>query len=106
MVESDALLNLGVKTDRKYFRPSKLIHYLGAGRPLLGISSAGAGANFVDQSGGFVASPRDPEGIAAMLRNVCEAHSAGTLESHCPPARLRTSLPWQGRRNLPGLRPK
>ncbi len=88
MVESDVLVNLDVITSAKYFRPSKLIHYLGSGRPMIGVSSAGAGSNLVEQSGGFVASPKEPEQIAQVLHQVCELHTAGRLESHCPPPEL------------------
>jgi glycosyltransferase involved in cell wall biosynthesis len=88
MVESDVLINLDVITSAKYFRPSKLIHYLGAGRPMIGVSSDGAGSHLVERSGGFVASPKEPEEIAQVLRQVCELHAAGRLASHGPPAEL------------------
>lgn len=88
MVESDVLVNLDVITSARYFRPSKLIHYLGSGRPIIGVSSAGAGSNLVEQSGGFVASPKEPEQIAHILQEVCQLHLAGRLESHCPPPEL------------------
>jgi hypothetical protein len=88
MVDSDVLINLDVITSAKYFRPSKLIHYLGSGRPMIGVSSAGAGSHLVERSGGFVASPKEPEQIAQVLHQVCEAHAAGRLESHGPSQEL------------------
>lgn len=50
------------------FMPSKLADYIGARRPVLAITPAGAAANIVRQIDGQVADPQEPESIVEALK--------------------------------------
>ena len=69
MASADALLLIDAPTKFNVFFPSKLADYIGAGRPILGISPPGTSARIITQSGGWVADPRYPEEVEAMLVN-------------------------------------
>ena len=61
----DAPLN---GTDKSVFLPSKLIEYIGAGRPTIGITPPGTAANLIRELGGWVADPRDISQLTNVLR--------------------------------------
>lgn len=67
MRSSAALLVIDAPFDESVFLPSKLIDYLGAGRPILAISPPGASAKLVERMGGFVANPNDVNDIVTKL---------------------------------------
>jgi glycosyltransferase involved in cell wall biosynthesis len=60
---ADGLLIVDAPAKKSVFLPSKLIDYIGAGRPILGLTPPGAAARVIQQLGGWVA---DPEDLAAM----------------------------------------
>jgi glycosyltransferase involved in cell wall biosynthesis len=64
---ADLLLNIDAPADVSVFLPSKLIDYVGAGRPIFGITPPGAAAGLIRDLGGWVADPADPSQIAAQL---------------------------------------
>lgn len=64
---SDLLLNIDAPAALSVFLPSKLVDYLGAERPILGITPRGAAAEVITAMGGWVADPTDPDGIADAL---------------------------------------
>jgi hypothetical protein len=68
MVEADGLLVIDAPMERSVFLPSKLIDYVGAARPILGITPPGTSANLVKQLGGWLAAPSEIEGVAQALR--------------------------------------
>lgn len=69
MREADGLLLLDGKwTGKGIFFPSKLADYIGAGRPILGISAPGAAAGIIARLGGIVADVEDPVAITAGIR--------------------------------------
>ncbi len=70
MVESDVLLVIDAPTKKSVFLPSKLIDYVGARRPIFGITPPGASANLIGELGGMVADPTDISAIAEGLRAV------------------------------------
>ena len=70
MAGADALLLVEFGSQESSWLPSKLVEYLGAERPLLAVAPAGSAAEFITKAGGQVASPQDPQAVAAML----EAH--------------------------------
>jgi glycosyltransferase involved in cell wall biosynthesis len=92
MREADVLLHLDVPTSCDYFRPSKLIEYLGARRPILGCCSPGAGERLVRQAGGLVADVRSPEQMADALRRLCEERRRGELERLCSRLEVRAEF--------------
>jgi glycosyltransferase involved in cell wall biosynthesis len=60
---ADGLLTIDAPAARSVFLPSKLIEYVGAGRPILGLTPPGAAANLIKQLGGWVADPADENGM-------------------------------------------
>lgn len=62
---ADGLLIIDAPAERSVFLPSKLIDYIGAGRPILGLTPAGAAADLITRLGGWVA---DPTNVEAMTR--------------------------------------
>ena len=74
MKEADALLVIDAPADLSVFLPSKLIDYIGAGKPLLGITPPGASHDLIQKMRGQTVSPEDVSGICHMLsRTVSEA---------------------------------
>ncbi len=67
MRSSDLLLNIDAPFAQSVFLPSKLVDYIGAGRPIFGISPPGTAARVIRDLGGWVTSPGDPQAIAAAL---------------------------------------
>lgn len=67
MAASDGLLVIDAPMERSVFLPSKLIDYVGAARPILGITPQGTSANLIRQLGGWVAEPSEIKSIAQVL---------------------------------------
>jgi hypothetical protein len=59
MGQADGLLVIDAPADLSVFLPSKLIDYMGAGRPILGLTPAGTAATLIAKLGGWTADPRD-----------------------------------------------
>jgi glycosyltransferase involved in cell wall biosynthesis len=64
---ADLLLNIDAPATTSVFLPSKLIDYVGAERPIFGISPPGTAATLINSLGGWVADPTQPEQIASKL---------------------------------------
>ncbi|MDP2430936.1 MAG: hypothetical protein Q8O33_02790 [Pseudomonadota bacterium] len=73
MSESDLLLVLDAPFDSSVFLPSKLIDYIGAGRPILAVTPQGTSGELVAQLGGWTVDPLDPAAIARKLVEAVEA---------------------------------
>jgi glycosyltransferase involved in cell wall biosynthesis len=67
MASADGLLVIDAPMERSVFLPSKLIDYVGAGRPILGLTPPGAAAELITQLGGFVANPGDARAVAETI---------------------------------------
>lgn len=67
MAESNLLLVIDAPDDLSVFLPSKLVEYIGAGVPIMGIVPPGASAALISALGGIVVDPRDANGIAKGL---------------------------------------
>jgi hypothetical protein len=67
MRSADLLLNIEAPFAQSVFLPSKLVDYIGAERPVLGITPPGTASRVIRTLGGWVAGPDDPEAIAAIL---------------------------------------
>jgi hypothetical protein len=67
MAASDGLLVIDAPMQRSVFLPSKLIDYVGAARPILGITPPGTSANLISQLGGWLAEPSEIKSIAQVL---------------------------------------
>ena len=68
------------------FLPSKLVDYLGAGVPILGIVPPGASAKLIAQMGGEVANPRDLPAVVDALRQSIAGCQQGQGE--------KRNVPW------------
>ncbi|MGD9562327.1 MAG: glycosyltransferase [Pyrinomonadaceae bacterium] len=76
MTTSDGLLILDAPADLSVFLPSKLIDYIGAGRPILGITPEGTAAGLIRELGGSVADPENLGEIASVLEKFIEVLAA------------------------------
>lgn len=70
MRSADLLLNMDAPFAQSPFLPSKLVDYIGAARPVFGITPPGAASRVIRTLGGWVAAPNDIEAIAKSLADV------------------------------------
>ena len=68
MASADGLLVIDAPAEVSVFLPSKLIDYVGAGRPVLGITPPGTATDLIRRLGGWVADPSDVPAVAAALQ--------------------------------------
>jgi glycosyltransferase involved in cell wall biosynthesis len=108
MTRSDLLLLVDAPAQESVFLASKLVDYIGAGRPILAITPPGTAKRVVTALGGASVPPENPDAIASALRQAVEeavrlrqGHSAtpwGTpdvrqgFEATAIAARLRSCL--------------
>lgn len=69
MTGADGLLVIDAPAELSVFLPSKLIDYVGAGRPVLGMTPPGAAASLIRELGGTIADSSDIAEMAAALKN-------------------------------------
>ncbi len=81
MRESDGLLVIDAPAELSVFLPSKLIDYVGAARPVFGITPRGTAASLIRRLGGWVADPSDPTTVVQTLKSFL-----GFLRDHKGPA--------------------
>ena len=67
METADLLLVIDGPAKISVFLPSKLVDYIGAGRPIVAFSPPGATARVIGEVGGSVANPADTDACAAAL---------------------------------------
>ncbi|MEK6744861.1 MAG: glycosyltransferase [Nitrospirota bacterium] len=90
MEGADVLLVIDADIAGSVFLPSKLIDYIGAGRPVLGITPPdSATARVIRSAGGWVVSPRDHAAFAGTLLSIIDHHRKGTLDRFEPPAAVK-----------------
>jgi hypothetical protein len=66
MASSDLLLVVDAAAPLSPFLPSKLVEYVGSGRPIVALSPPGPAAELVRRLGGWVAHPDSPDAPAAL----------------------------------------
>lgn len=76
MVDADLLLVIDAPCKVSLFLPSKLIDYLGANRPILGVVPPGPSQRLLRELGEAVVDPLDVDGICAELAKFVENHLA------------------------------
>lgn len=67
MCGADLLLVIDAPADHSVFLPSKLVDYIGAGKPILGIVPPGASRQLIGRLGGPTADPRAPADVEQAL---------------------------------------
>lgn len=84
---ANGLVMIDAPATKSVFLPSKLIEYVGVGRPILGITPPGAAANLIKELGGWVADPSSPEAMKSTvveflsyLRNARQSGAWGNPE--------------------------
>lgn len=82
---ADGLLIVDAPAERSVFLPSKLVDYVGAARPVLGLTPPGASERLIKQLGGWTADPSD----ASAMRRATEE-----FLSHLSAARGARRTPW------------
>jgi glycosyltransferase involved in cell wall biosynthesis len=80
MKEADGLILLDADADQSVFLPSKLVDYLGAGRPIFGVTPPGTSATLLRSLGDRQVSPRDPETIAREFEAFLAADAPRTRD--------------------------
>ena len=68
MAGSHGLLVIDAAAETNIFLPSKLIDYVGAARPVFGITPAGPSADLIKALGGEVSDPSEPSAVAESLK--------------------------------------
>jgi hypothetical protein len=68
MSTADGLLVIDAPTSEGIFLPSKLIDYVGSGRPIMGFTPRGAASKVIQDLGGWVASSTDAKETVGVLR--------------------------------------
>ncbi|HVV60648.1 MAG TPA: hypothetical protein VHD14_02715 [Pseudolabrys sp.] len=72
MRQADLLLVIDAPSQASPFLPSKLVDYIGARRPVLGITPPGAAARVINELGGWVADPGDASAVAGKLEQAID----------------------------------
>ena len=72
MASSDGLMIIDAPAQTSVFLPSKLIDYLGAQRPILGLTPRGAAATVIRRVGGWVADPADEAAVVKSVKEFIE----------------------------------
>ncbi|MDT4965828.1 MAG: hypothetical protein QOJ64_565 [Acidobacteriota bacterium] len=73
---ADGLLLVDAPAKKSVFLASKLIDYVGAAKPILGITPPGSAAALIGELGGWIADPTDPEEMRRELTNFLRYLSA------------------------------
>jgi glycosyl transferase family 4 len=68
MSSADGLLVIDAPAKTSVFLPSKLVDYVGAGRPVMGITPPGTAAKLIGNLGGWIADPADTAAVELELR--------------------------------------
>ncbi len=75
MNTADILLIIDAPTEKSPFLPSKLIDYIGANKPIFGITPSGTSQQLIDEMGFLVADPQNILDIATKLRQIIKDFS-------------------------------
>ncbi|MFL6713775.1 MAG: glycosyltransferase [Sulfurifustis sp.] len=85
MQEADVLVLLDAAMDGSVYFPSKLADYVGAGRPVLGLTPEdGASARVLRRVGGWIVPPGDIGAIQRRIVQLLEYRASGRLEEYIP----------------------
>lgn len=105
MRSAGALLLVDAPATTNVFLASKLIDYIGAGRPVIGIAPPGTATDLITRLGGWVASPLKPAEVASAVRAGIAAARDATPHWGNPELGESFALRPIGDRRLDLLRP-
>lgn len=95
--QSDLLLIIDAPTDISPFLPSKLVDYIGANKPIFGITPFGTSQQLIEEMGFLVANPNTPDEIAKKLMIMIEKIKNKTLKPISENIRHRYSIKTIGK---------
>ena len=81
MVDADVLVVLDAPAELNVFFPSKLSDYIGSGRKILGITPTGSSQRIIEELGGEVANPLQPEDIANSIHRIFTSCRSNSLKA-------------------------
>lgn len=85
MQTSDILVLIDAPIDGSVFLPSKLVDYIGSGRPILAITPKnGAAARIIRKVGGWLVEPNDVPKMTEILYDILDNYKGGTLQQFRP----------------------
>lgn len=90
MQTSDLLLLIDAPSENSPFLPSKLIDYIGANKPMFGITPEGTSKNLLEKMGFYIANPNNASEISEKLFKTIEKNKEDP-EAHIPTA-IRSSF--------------
>lgn len=79
MVDADGLLAVDSDLERNVFLPSKVVDYLGSGRPILALTTPGPTRRLIEEVGEVSAPLKDPSLAGQKMIAFAEAIAAGTI---------------------------
>lgn len=97
MVNSDLLLIIDAPFDKSPFLPSKLIDYIGANKPILGITPPGTSQKLIEEMGFLVSHPNNPTEIANKLMKMIQGIKGGDINKIPSHIRERYSVSTVGK---------
>jgi glycosyltransferase involved in cell wall biosynthesis len=80
MNEADLLLVIDAPFEESPFLPSKLIDYIGADKPIFGITPSGTSQNLLHEMGFLTSHPEDPEDIACKLLQAIDKYHLNAIK--------------------------
>jgi hypothetical protein len=83
MQESDLLLVIDAPTERSPFLPSKLIDYIGANKPIFGLTPSGTSQRLIEEMGFLTADPNSSDEIVRKLSQMIQ-HLKGGKRQEVP----------------------
>lgn len=90
MKGADVLVHIDGPADTALYMPSKITEYLGARKPILGLTSANAPlAELLPDARGFQVDRESPEQVAACILEIAELKRSQRLQEHVAPDWVR-----------------
>jgi len=101
MAEADLVMVIDAPAEASVFLPSKLVDYVGAAVPILGIVPPGSSSELIGRLGGKVANPTDSDGIAKVLLEALRECRERRKDSVQPWGRAEVRGEYEIRRVIP-----
>lgn len=106
MEEADLLIIIDAPFEKSPFLPSKLVDYIGANKPIFGITPSGTSQRVIEEMGFLTAHPNDSEEIAKKLAITIEKIKNKSFNKIPDDIRDQYSVDQIGKRFLSLLHPR